>query len=210
MKTGLENGGDGSCTAAACSTQRAGAATAAPKETCDSPLSGVDDTHTITNIKIAVGSKLCKILPAAETILMDMTTPNPRQESEAAAGDARIDWSRAWPSTVVGCERSSAHGWASPGGRGGDAGSVVGRGSEPPLNDPEKFAPWLYRLAVRQTLPTVANRDGGGKWWTITPNDSAPAIDNRQADPLGWLLAEERQTQVRTAVSRLPKRDAES
>ena len=33
--------------------------------------------------------------------------------------------------------------------------------------------------------------------------------DNREADPLGWLLADERRQLIRTAVDRLPKRDAE-
>jgi RNA polymerase sigma-70 factor (ECF subfamily) len=33
--------------------------------------------------------------------------------------------------------------------------------------------------------------------------------DNRQPDPLGWLLSEERRAQVRTAMSRLGRRDAE-
>ena len=31
-----------------------------------------------------------------------------------------------------------------------------------PLNDPEKVAPWLYRLAVRQTLLYRRSKDGGG------------------------------------------------
>jgi RNA polymerase sigma-70 factor (ECF subfamily) len=33
--------------------------------------------------------------------------------------------------------------------------------------------------------------------------------DHRQADPLSWLLSEERGMQVRAAMSRLPRRDAE-
>ena len=33
--------------------------------------------------------------------------------------------------------------------------------------------------------------------------------DNRESDPLDWLLSEERRTKVREAMQRLPKRDAE-
>jgi RNA polymerase sigma-70 factor (ECF subfamily) len=37
----------------------------------------------------------------------------------------------------------------------------------------------------------------------------ASAPDARQVDPLGWLLADERRKLVRTALARLPRRDAE-
>ena len=33
--------------------------------------------------------------------------------------------------------------------------------------------------------------------------------DSRELDPLGWLIAEERRQLVRTALGRVPKRDAE-
>lgn len=79
-----------------------------------------------------------------------------------------------------------------------------------PLRDPAKVAPWLYRLAVTQSLlyrrklgrrrrllDRVATRRGDSE------NDS------READPLEWLLAAERRQLVREALKRLPRRDAE-
>jgi RNA polymerase sigma-70 factor (ECF subfamily) len=39
----------------------------------------------------------------------------------------------------------------------------------------------------------------------VRPTES----DSRTADPLAWLLADERQKLVRTALARLPARDAE-
>jgi RNA polymerase sigma-70 factor (ECF subfamily) len=79
-----------------------------------------------------------------------------------------------------------------------------------PLNDPNKVAAWLYRLAVMQTL--LHRRKQGRRRKLIDryaqryrPTEG----DNRQTDPLNWLLSEERQQKVRTAVKRLARRDAE-
>jgi RNA polymerase sigma-70 factor (ECF subfamily) len=79
-----------------------------------------------------------------------------------------------------------------------------------PIADPEKAAPWLYRLAVHQTL--LYRRKQGRRRKLIdryTERYHPTEADTRQADPLGWLLSEERREQVRTAMSRLSKRDAE-
>jgi RNA polymerase sigma-70 factor, ECF subfamily len=80
-----------------------------------------------------------------------------------------------------------------------------------PLADANKVAPWLYRLAVLQAL--LYRRKCGrrrrlvgrfveqierGDWTPPTPTD-----------PLSWLLAEERRSLVRRALSLLPPRDAE-
>jgi RNA polymerase sigma factor (sigma-70 family) len=79
-----------------------------------------------------------------------------------------------------------------------------------PLADPERVAPWLYRLAVRQAL-LYRRREGrrrrlvGGYGERIRPAES----DDRSHDPLAWLLADERRRTVRQAVDRLPRRDAE-
>jgi RNA polymerase sigma-70 factor (ECF subfamily) len=79
-----------------------------------------------------------------------------------------------------------------------------------PLSDPEKVAPWLYRLAVRQTLLYRRKQGRRRKMIGRYADRFQPSeADNRQADPLSWLLAEERAVQVRAAMSRLPKRDAE-
>ena len=78
------------------------------------------------------------------------------------------------------------------------------------MTDPAKVAPWLYRLAVRQSLLYRRKQGRGRKLIDRYAQRCRPSeADNRQADPLDWLLSEERRTQVRAAVSRIPKRDAE-
>lgn len=79
-----------------------------------------------------------------------------------------------------------------------------------PLADPTKVAPWLYRLAVRQSLlyrrrmgRKRRREQGYGEEYRPTEEDT------RGYDPLGWLLAEERRSLVRTAIARLPRKDAE-
>ena len=79
-----------------------------------------------------------------------------------------------------------------------------------PIADSRKVAPWLYRLAVTQSL---LYRRKQGRRRKLT-NNYAQQIrptenDHRESDPLDWLLADERRRLVRAAVERLPKRDAE-
>lgn len=79
-----------------------------------------------------------------------------------------------------------------------------------PLADPSKAAPWLYRLAVRQSL--MYRRKQGRRRKLVdsyAQQVRASAPDARQCDPLSWLLADERRKLVRLALARLPKRDAE-
>lgn len=81
---------------------------------------------------------------------------------------------------------------------------------EAPLSDPSKLAPWLYRLALTQSL---LHRRKQGRWRKLTarygervpPSD----FDRSSPDPLQWLLAAESQHLVRKAVARLPGRDIE-
>lgn len=79
-----------------------------------------------------------------------------------------------------------------------------------PLEDPSKVAPWLYRTAVTQSL--LYRRKAGrlrkltvGYAETVRPTEA----DLGQVDPLGWLLADERQQLVRQALARLARRDRE-
>lgn len=79
-----------------------------------------------------------------------------------------------------------------------------------PLADVTKVAPWLYRLAVRQSLlyrrrmgRKRRREQGYGEEYRPTEEDT------RGYDPLGWLLAEERRSLIRSAISRLPRKDAE-
>jgi len=79
-----------------------------------------------------------------------------------------------------------------------------------PLADPTKVAPWLYRLAVTQSL---LYRRKQGRRRKLTGDYAAKVRpkeeDSREHDPLAWLLADERRQMVRSALERLPKRDCE-
>ncbi len=79
-----------------------------------------------------------------------------------------------------------------------------------PLADQTKVAPWLYRLAIVQSLQY---RRKLGRWRKLTTQYAErvrPAEhDARTLDPLEWLLADERQSMVREALGRMPRRDVE-
>jgi RNA polymerase sigma-70 factor (ECF subfamily) len=78
------------------------------------------------------------------------------------------------------------------------------------LADASKVAPWLYRLAVTQSL-LYRRKQGRRRKLTgayaerIRPTEA----DTREPDPLDWLLADERRRMVRTALERLARRDRE-
>ncbi|MEX2114552.1 MAG: sigma-70 family RNA polymerase sigma factor [Pirellulales bacterium] len=79
-----------------------------------------------------------------------------------------------------------------------------------PLADATKVAPWLYRLAIVQSLQY---RRKQGRWRKLT-NRYAERVrpaehDGRTLDPLEWLLADERQSLVREALARMATRDVE-
>lgn len=77
-----------------------------------------------------------------------------------------------------------------------------------PLADPAKVAPWLYRLAVRQAL-LYRRKCGRRRRLSDRYGDEVRGSGERNLDPLGWLLAEERRAQVRRALAHLLPRDAE-
>jgi RNA polymerase sigma factor (sigma-70 family) len=79
-----------------------------------------------------------------------------------------------------------------------------------PLQDASKVAPWLYRLAVRHTL--LYRRKQGRRRKLVerfVQRTQPTEQDLHTADPLDWLLAEERGRLVRQALARLNRRDAE-
>lgn len=79
-----------------------------------------------------------------------------------------------------------------------------------PLEDPAKVAPWLYRIAVTQSLLYRRKRGRQRKLTDRFAERFRPTEASlRDPDPLGWLLAGERQQLVREALDRLPHRDAE-
>jgi RNA polymerase sigma-70 factor (ECF subfamily) len=79
-----------------------------------------------------------------------------------------------------------------------------------PLLDPTKVAPWLYRLAARQSL---LYRRKCGRQRRLTARYADRVVPNRAVNgipnPLDWLLHRERCTLVRAALMRLTPRDSE-
>lgn len=82
-----------------------------------------------------------------------------------------------------------------------------------PLVDVAKAAPWLYRLAVWQTL--LYRRRAGRqrkliqRFGACSAIDTGPSPPADRVDPLHWLLSHERNRLVREAVDRLPRQEAE-
>jgi RNA polymerase sigma-70 factor (ECF subfamily) len=79
-----------------------------------------------------------------------------------------------------------------------------------PLADASKLAPWLYRLAVRQVLlyrrGCGRRRHMARRYATLLPTSCD--VD-QAANPLEWLLSDERRARVRLALEQLPPREAE-
>jgi len=147
---------------------------------------------------------------------MAMTSPDPRREppggAKASKPVPKIDWGAVlaehdrWLRTVV-CARLGEPQAVDEVMQEVSLAAVAQRA---PLADPGKVAPWLYRLAVTQSLLYRRKQGRRRKLTDRYAQRYRPTeADTRQRDPLGWLLAEERRNQVRTAVTRLPKRDAE-
>jgi RNA polymerase sigma-70 factor (ECF subfamily) len=78
-----------------------------------------------------------------------------------------------------------------------------------PVQDPEKVAPWLYRIAVVQSLLYRRRRGRQRKLTDRYAERRRPSVDGEPHDPLNWLLGEERRRMVQTALAKLPRRDAE-
>jgi RNA polymerase sigma-70 factor (ECF subfamily) len=79
-----------------------------------------------------------------------------------------------------------------------------------PINDPSKVAPWLYRLAVMNTLMYRRKMGRRRKLTNRYAEKFQPTErDGRTPEPLDWMLADERRAQVRQALADIPPRDAE-
>ena len=79
-----------------------------------------------------------------------------------------------------------------------------------PLADATKAAPWLYQIAVRQSLMYRRKQGRKRKLEQAYAERAEPLINERQPEsPLSWLLADERRTLIRRAMSALNPRDAE-
>lgn len=86
--------------------------------------------------------------------------------------------------------------------------AAAGQAARPTV--PERIAPWLYRVAVRQTL---LYRRKCGRQRRLAGQYAERHVPvervSKAGDPLDWLLAQERRVLVRSAMQRLAARDAE-
>lgn len=132
-------------------------------------------------------------------------------QPSATAGPA-IDWGQElarhdrWLRTVVAARVSSRHAVDDV----MQEVALAAVAQRAPLADAAKAAPWLYRLAVTQSL--LYRRKLGRQRRLVERYAwrEQPAETNaRDGDPLGWLLAGERQQIVRQELERLPRRDRE-
>ncbi|MEX2138008.1 MAG: sigma-70 family RNA polymerase sigma factor [Pirellulales bacterium] len=79
-----------------------------------------------------------------------------------------------------------------------------------PLADRSKLAPWLYRLAATQALLYRRQHGRRRKLRDRYADRHRPTDESASdADPLAWLLADERRRLIRLALGRLTSRDAE-
>lgn len=142
---------------------------------------------------------------------MAMTQPNPRRQPQRPAGP-EIDWQAAlaqhdrWLRTVVRARLGEPQA-VDEVMQEVSLAAVEGRS---PLADPAKVVPWLYRLAVIQSL-LYRRKQGRRRNLTdrYAQRNRPSEQDCREEDPLEWLLTEERRGQVRRALARLVRRDAE-
>lgn len=127
------------------------------------------------------------------------------QSTEANGRDwsARLTFHARWLRTVIMA-------------RSGDAGAVdeiyqeialAAVRQNPDLPD-DRVAPWLYRVAVRQSL-LHRRRLGRRRKLRERLIPEFPVGTDESVDPLIWLLADERQQLIRRAVSQLHAKDAE-
>lgn len=82
------------------------------------------------------------------------------------------------------------------------------RGAEQ-LREPEKVAPWLYRIAVVTALQYRRRRGRQRKLVERYIHERETDYSRGESDPLDWLLADEQRQLVRRAIEQLPARDAE-
>jgi len=78
-----------------------------------------------------------------------------------------------------------------------------------PIRDTNKVAPWLYRLAVRQTL-LYRRKMGRARNLTKRYADrKRPTEQDQYGTPLDWMLLDERGEMVRRSLGKIRSSDAE-
>ena len=155
--------------------------------------------------------RTCKFSLSAATILLAMTQSNSRSEPGGGVGRSRFDWPAIlaehdrWLRTVVYARVGEFQAVDEV----MQEVSLAAMRQQSPILDAEKVAPWLYRLAVTQSLLYRRKQGRQRKLIDRYAQRCQPSERDRGPDPLGWLLAQERQGHVRAALARLARRDAE-
>ena len=76
------------------------------------------------------------------------------------------------------------------------------------LADPNKAAPWLYRIAIRQTQMFWRSQKRDSRI-RVGIDEATDTSDHRQNNPLEWILSQEAHDLVRKAMAELTPRDRE-
>ncbi len=140
-----------------------------------------------------------------------MTQPHNPQQPDGPQSPAKIDWQAVlaehdrWLRTVVHARVGEPQAVDEV----MQEVAVAAVRQKSPIADPSKVSPWLYRLAVTQSLLYRRKRGRQRKLTDRFAERTQPTEASREEDPLGWLLADERRQLIRTAMSRIPERDAE-
>ena len=87
--------------------------------------------------------------------------------------------------------------------------SLAAVAQKAPLENIDKVAPWLYRLAITQSLLYRRKMGRRRKLLDRYTQQTNPTAAEPLGDPLPWILADERRKMVRSALAQLPRRDAE-
>ena len=156
--------------------------------------------------------KFARYSPPAVTIYVAMDNSTPREEKIGSKDVTVIDWPavlhkhRRWLRTVIGVRLRDSEAVDEV----MQEVSLAAVRQSAPVIDQEKLAPWLYRVAIRQTL---LYRRAQGRQKKLTDRfieqTNPREEDHKSSDPLTWLLADERQRLVRQALETLPRRDRE-
>ena len=153
-----------------------------------------------------------KFSRSAGTLLVAMTQSNTEIRPDEMADAPSVDWQAAlaehdrWLRTVVYARLGELQAVDEV----LQEVSLAAVRQQSPIADNRKVAPWLYRLAVTQSL--LYRRKQGRRrklTYDYAERTRPTEEDHRECDPLDWLLADERRRMVRAAIERLPKRDAE-
>jgi RNA polymerase sigma factor (sigma-70 family) len=144
---------------------------------------------------------------------MAMKQPQPRQDPPGQANSAAdVDWQAAlaehesWLRTVIRARLGEPQAVDEV----MQEVSLAAVKQSSPLADASKVAPWLYRLAVTQSLLYRRKMGRRRKLTDRYAERNRPKEgDNRESDPLDWLLSQERRSKIREAMDRLPRKDME-